>query len=217
MKQRSLFDDDGIKSARLELHDPFTKAMPKNVKSKPKKEITLHVGKPATSPSGKQIVYGTVPSKSNCYRIITFKPKRDAPHKIVTCPTCDGKCMIPQRFGDDIECPECKGSGEVSKAPHAHASLAKTKELQQYEQSFFMQPNMYKNKMIDGEFEFEIDVYYPNRRSDLDNSLKVTLDCLQKMGAFKNDNKCVQILAKKFVDPENPRIEFSIKQSCKPH
>jgi Holliday junction resolvase RusA-like endonuclease len=47
-------------------------------------------------------------------------------------------------------------------------------------------------------------------RSDIDNSLKVQLDCLQKCKAIKNDNLCVKIVAEKFVDKENPRVEFKI-------
>ena len=46
--------------------------------------------------------------------------------------------------------------------------------------------------------------------SDLDNHAKVVLDCLQKVGAIKNDNKCVKIVAEKFLDKVNPRIEFKL-------
>jgi Holliday junction resolvase RusA-like endonuclease len=46
--------------------------------------------------------------------------------------------------------------------------------------------------------------------SDLDNHCKVVLDCLQKAGAIVNDNKCVKIVAEKFIDKVNPRIEFKI-------
>lgn len=97
----------------------------------------------------------------------------------------------------------------------AHASLGKTSALIQYEKDFFIQANQYRNLGIDEYFEFEIDVYYPTQRSDLDNSLKVVLDCLQKIGAIKNDNKCTKIIAQKFLDKENPRIEFVIKKSMK--
>ena len=42
------------------------------------------------------------------------------------------------------------------------------------------------------------------------NSLKVVLDCLQKAEVIKNDNKCIEIIAKKHLDKIDPRIEFSI-------
>lgn len=88
--------------------------------------------------------------------------------------------------------------------------MYKTKELKAYEESFYLQCKQYRNANIDTEFEFRIKVYYPSRRSDLDNSLKVVLDCLQKVKAIKNDNKCIKIIAEKFLDKENPRIEFEI-------
>lgn len=125
-------------------------------------------------PTVKQVILGNVPSKSNCYKIITFKSKD------------------PEK---------------------SHASLGKTKALKQYENDFFIQANRYRNLNVDEYFEFEIDVYYPTQRSDLDNSLKVVLDCLQKINAIKNDNKCTRIVANKFLDNNNPRIEFIIRKS----
>lgn len=116
----------------------------------------------------KAIIYGNVPSKSNCYMIIK------------------------------------RGN---------HASLAKTKRLKQYEKDFYIQlPAEYRNALIDGYFEFYVDVYYPSQRSDLDNAMKIILDSLQNAKAIKNDNKCVKIVAQKFLDKNNPRIEFIIKK-----
>lgn len=89
--------------------------------------------------------------------------------------------------------------------------MAKTKELKQYEGNFAIQCRKYRNANIDGWFMLHIDVYYPSYHSDLDNSLKVVLDCLQKAGAFKNDNKCARIVANRFLDKVNPRIEFYLK------
>jgi Holliday junction resolvase RusA-like endonuclease len=88
--------------------------------------------------------------------------------------------------------------------------LGKQKKLEQYENSFKLQMLQYKYDLIETEFKFIIDVYYDSRRPDLDNALKVVLDCLQKAGAIKNDNKCIEIVAKKHLDKENPRIIFSI-------
>ena len=113
----------------------------------------------------KQTIFGTIPSKSNCYKIITLG---------------------------------------------GHGSLAKTPAMKKYENDFFIQCNHYRNKNIQGYFEIYVDVFYPNQRSDLDNSLKVCLDCLQKINAIDNDNKCVKIVAQKFLDKQNPRIEFEL-------
>lgn len=125
--------------------------------------------------SDTQVIYGTPPSKSNCYFIIILKNK------------------------------------DKSKE---HGSLAKTTALKKYENDFFIQCNKYRNKRIDEYFQIEIDVYYPNQRSDLDNSAKVILDCLQKCNAITNDNLCVRLVMNKFLDKINPRIEFTIKKSA---
>lgn len=99
----------------------------------------------------------------------------------------------------------------IGKGDKQHSSLAKTKTLEEYEKQFYLQCNMYRNKNITGLFEFHMDVYYPSNRSDLDNSCKVVLDCLQKVGAIKNDNNCVALRINKFKDAEKPRVEFIIK------
>lgn len=116
---------------------------------------------------GRVKILGNVPSKSNCYKIITI---------------------------------------------NGHASLAKTNALKVYEHDFAWQVGTYRDANIEGMFEFHVDVYYPSKRSDLDNSLKIILDCLQKVRAIKNDNNCCKIVAQKFIDRENPRIEFLIKE-----
>lgn len=91
-----------------------------------------------------------------------------------------------------------------------HSSLGKTKALKEYENAFFMQCGKYRNLKIDGYFEYHCKVYYHSMRSDLDNSLKVQLDCLQRTKTILNDNKCVKIVAEKFIDKEKPRVEFKI-------
>lgn len=92
-----------------------------------------------------------------------------------------------------------------------HSSLAKTKVLIEYEKSFYLQCDIYRNKNISGLFEMYLSVYYDSNKADLDNSLKIILDCLQKVNAIKNDNNCVKIVAEKFIDKSNPRIEFELK------
>ena len=91
-----------------------------------------------------------------------------------------------------------------------HGSLGKTQGLKKYEQSFYMQVGKYRNLMIEGYFELHIRVYFATMSHDLDNSLKVVLDCLQYTKTIKNDNKCVKIVAEKFIDKVNPRIEFKL-------
>lgn len=112
-------------------------------------------------------IYGQVPSKSNCYRIITLG---------------------------------------------GHGSLAKSQALRDYEQNFYMQIGSLRNRNIEGFFEFNARVYYPNNRSDIDNSTKILLDCLQKANVIKNDNRCVKLIVEKFIDKDRPRVELFIKE-----
>jgi Holliday junction resolvase RusA-like endonuclease len=95
---------------------------------------------------------------------------------------------------------------------NGHASLSKTKTLKEYENKFYIQCDKYRNAGIPGYFELHLKVFYPSERSDLDNSLKIILDCLQKVNAIRNDNKCVKIVAEKYLDQEHPRIEFIINK-----
>ena len=82
---------------------------------------------------------------------------------------------------------------------NGHGCLAKTSALK------------LRDLNINEPFEFYIDVYYPSKRSDLDNVLKLQLDVLQRIKCIKNDNNCCLIHARKFVDKENPRVEITIK------
>ena len=88
--------------------------------------------------------------------------------------------------------------------------MAKTKVLTDYEKSFHLQCNKYRNVNITGLFEIELRVFNESNRADLDNALKIILDCLQKVKAISNDNNCIKILAEKFIDKDKPRIEFRL-------
>lgn len=112
-----------------------------------------------------QTILGSVPSKSNCYKIITLG---------------------------------------------GHGSLAKTSAMKEFEKKFYLQCGAYRNKNIKGFFELYVDVYFQSNQPDLDNSLKGLLDCLQTCKAIKNDRNCVKIVANKFIDKLNPRLEFTI-------
>lgn len=94
---------------------------------------------------------------------------------------------------------------------NGHASLTKTTAMKKYEESFLWQVGSIRGANIQGMFEFYIDVFFPSKRSDLDGCLKGVLDCLQKAAVIKNDNNCCLIIARKFIDKENPRCEITIK------
>ena len=90
-----------------------------------------------------------------------------------------------------------------------HSSLAKTSAMKEFEKKFYLQCG-YRNRNIKGFFELYADVYFQSNQPDLDNSLKGLLDCLQGCKAIKNDRNCVKIVANKFIDKQNPRIEFTL-------
>ncbi len=91
-----------------------------------------------------------------------------------------------------------------------HSTLAKTAATKRYEDSFYIQVGPYKNLNIEGFFELHVRVYFTTMSHDLDNALKVIADCLQTCKAIKNDNRCTRIVADKFLDKNNPRIEFKL-------
>ena len=93
---------------------------------------------------------------------------------------------------------------------NGHAELAKTDAVTSYERSFYMQVGPYRNMKIEGFFELHIRYYFTTMSHDLDNGLKSVLDCLQYTETILNDNKCVKIIAEKFIDKSNPRIEFRL-------
>ena len=93
---------------------------------------------------------------------------------------------------------------------YGHGSLAKQKALIEYEKNFYLQCGL-RNANIKGFFKITADVYYENMRPDLDNSFKILLDCLQGCKAIKNDRQCVEIHARKLIDKNNPRVEFTIE------
>lgn len=90
-----------------------------------------------------------------------------------------------------------------------HASLKKTDAVKKFEEKFYLQ-NPLRNANISGFFEFYLDVYFSSNRKDLDGAFKLVLDTLQASKTITNDRNCVKIVANKFIDKNNPRIEFTL-------
>jgi len=114
-----------------------------------------------------EVIYGNVPSKSNCYKVTTISGK---------------------------------------------ARMYKAKALKEYEKSFMYQIGLHKDLNIATHFKLFLRVFYPSARADLDNSLKIVLDCLQMAHTVTNDRNCTEIVAHREIDRENPRIEFEITE-----
>lgn len=92
-----------------------------------------------------------------------------------------------------------------------HSTLAKSKQLKEYEKSFLLQCKC-RGIMLKQPFKLTADVYYENNRPDLDNAFKIVLDCLQACKVIENDRHCVEIQARKLVDKKNPRIELTLEE-----
>ena len=91
--------------------------------------------------------------------------------------------------------------------------MYKSKALTNYEKSFYLQCNQYRNKLISSPFELTIDAYFKTNANDLDGIFKIVLDILQhQVKAITNDNLCTSIIARKFVDKKEPRVEFELKE-----
>lgn len=94
-----------------------------------------------------------------------------------------------------------------------HNRLYKSKELVEYENRFkwlLALANGKPSEPINYKFVIEIFVYFQSNRSDLDNSAKIILDCLQNCNVIENDRLCHKLIMHKFIDKDNPRIEFEI-------
>jgi len=95
-------------------------------------------------------------------------------------------------------------------------SLGKAQKVTEYEEAFRLQVNAIRStgllpkEIIEGMFAINIDVYYKDKKSDLDNSAKVILDCLQANKVIKNDRDCIRLVLNKKLDKDQPRIEFEI-------
>jgi Holliday junction resolvase RusA-like endonuclease len=92
--------------------------------------------------------------------------------------------------------------------------LYKSKELKEYEHFFLLKMLEYRHLFIEpikDKFSIKILVYFQSNRSDLDNSAKIILDCLQNCKVIENDRLCHELHMVKYIDKENPRIEFEIK------
>jgi Holliday junction resolvase RusA-like endonuclease len=91
--------------------------------------------------------------------------------------------------------------------------LYKSKELIEYEKRFTWLLALAKGKPSEPlrkAFSIKILVYFQSNRSDLDNSAKIILDCLQNCNVIENDRLCQELHMFKFIDKDNPRIEFEI-------
>lgn len=54
------------------------------------------------------------------------------------------------------------------------------------------------------------ELYVGRVSSDIDNRIKILLDLLEKQGIVENDKQVMELHVYKFIDHEDPRIEFEV-------
>ena len=64
-------------------------------------------------------------------------------------------------------------------------------------------------KPLEGDICVNIEVFRPQKRGDLDNFFKGLLDSLNGIG-WKDDSQIKRIIAERFEDKTNPRVEIEI-------
>lgn len=68
----------------------------------------------------------------------------------------------------------------------------------------------YKGQPIESNIKLDLDIYYPNNRSDL--SPELFFDTLQKAGVIKNDKQIIEYSCRKLIDRENPRVVCELEE-----
>ena len=67
----------------------------------------------------------------------------------------------------------------------------------------------YKGQPIESNIKLDLDIYYPNNRSDL--SPELFFDCLQHSGVIKNDKQIIEYSCRKLLDKNKPRVECELE------
>lgn len=92
------------------------------------------------------------------------------------------------------------------------ARLYMTKKGKQVKEQYQLEAMaQYKGKIISGDCDMEIALFFRNkRRRDIDNYNKLVLDALEGI-VFKDDNQIQKLTIEKHISAEKPRIEVEIK------
>lgn len=92
--------------------------------------------------------------------------------------------------------------------------IIKSAEAMSYEAMFLASIPQEKRIGYGGPVSLKVRVWYQSRRSDL--STELLMDLLQKAGIILNDRQVVHIESFKGLDPERPRVHFTVSpaQEC---
>ena len=85
----------------------------------------------------------------------------------------------------------------------------KSKEAKEYSALAYWTAKQQCGDPLEGDVIVRGVIYFPDRRGDLDNRLKVLLDALEG-AAYTNDKQVVRIDVAKDYDKERPRVELEV-------
>lgn len=73
--------------------------------------------------------------------------------------------------------------------------------------------SQYKKKIIEGEIELTVRLYFGNKRkNDIDNFHKLSLDSMTGI-VYRDDSQIIRMTVEKYYDKNNPRIEIEIYET----
>lgn len=111
------------------------------------------------------------------------------------------------------EIPLCAISKSNSYKVSRSGRLKVNKEVEAFEYFFIkLLPEEVKNAKIKKPFKLVLDFWIQNKNQDLDNLAKSTIDCLETSGAIYNDNLCYELIMRKHIDKENPKIKLELSE-----
>lgn len=92
--------------------------------------------------------------------------------------------------------------------------VVKSEEARRYQQGLRMRALTQRIRPLSGDVVVSLAVFRPRRSGDLDGAHKVLLDALQGV-AYVNDSQVVELLARRYDDPADPRVEVSVEPDSK--
>ena len=85
-----------------------------------------------------------------------------------------------------------------------------SKEARQYKETVANILSRYTFSLLTGPITVHVDLFRPRKVGDLENGLKVAIDCLSGV-AFEDDKQIVSLHAYRHDDKQNPRIEITVR------
>lgn len=87
----------------------------------------------------------------------------------------------------------------------AFVTVVLSKEGRQFKRDAASWLNAQRTEVLEGPVSIRMTVFFPNRRGDLDNRTKPTLDVLQGV-AYTNDSQIVHIESRREIAKDDPRV-----------